>query len=88
MSQIVFNVGRGPNGWQRNAALHVAWLLSATQIASSWVVAADSPTVYVLKLWTITTFTFSQNSKKSLHGDPLDLQLLKTLWASRAGLSW
>lgn len=48
---------RGPNAWQKNTALHVAWLLSATQIASSWV---DSCIVYVLKIvgmWTITTFS-------------------------------
>lgn len=51
----------GPNACQKNTALHVAWLLSATQIARSWL---DSSIVYVLKIvgmWTITTFTFSPN---------------------------
>lgn len=55
--------GPQPNAWQKNTALHVAWLLSATQIASSWV---DSSIVYVLKIvgmWTITTFTFSPKKK-------------------------
>lgn len=78
MSQIPFNVGRGPNAWQRNAALHVAWLLSATQIASSWAVRgrqSNSLCIETVGMWTITTFTFSQNSKKSLHSDPLDFQL-------------
>lgn len=49
----------GPDAWQKNTALHVAWLLSTTQIASSWV---HSSIVYVLKIvgiWTITTFPFS-----------------------------
>lgn len=53
--------GPQPNAGQKNTALHVAWLLSASQIASSWV---DSSIVYVLKIvgmWTITTFTFSPN---------------------------
>lgn len=57
--------GPQPNARQKNTALHVAWLLSATQIASSWV---DSSIVYVLKIvgmWTITTFTFSPKKKNN-----------------------
>lgn len=57
---------RGTNARRKNTALQVAWLLSATQIASSWV---DSSIVYVLKIvgmWTITTFTFSPNKTTSI----------------------
>lgn len=64
----------GLNAWQKNTALHVAWLLSAAQIASSWI---DSSIVYVLKIvgmWTITTFTFSP--KKKNNPNPVYLTIL------------
>lgn len=61
---------------QRGPALHVAWLLSATQIASSWV---DSSIVYVLEIvgmWTISTFTFSPKKQPQFSGHNYPLENL------------